>query len=69
MEDHNAVKRSSRADLMILEAYSLVCKHPNGSTGILVAYSHRFYSGQKDTEAAVKAQNIFDSLEFLSLQQ
>lgn len=67
MEDHEAVKRSSRTDPMILEAYSLVCKHPNGSTGILVAYSHRFYSGQKDTEAGIKAQRIFDSLEFLSL--
>ena len=67
MEDHNAVKRSSRTDPMILEAYSLTCKHPNGSTGILVAYSHRFYPGQKDPEAGVKAQKIFDSLEFSNL--
>lgn len=67
MEDHNAVKRSSRADTMILEAYSLVCKHPNGSTGIAVVYSHRFYAGQKDPAAGMKAQKIFDSLEFSNL--
>lgn len=67
MEDHNAVKRSSKTDPMILEAYSLVCKHPNGSTGIVVAYSHRFYAGQKDPEAGMKAQKIFGSLEFLNL--
>lgn len=67
MEDHNAVKRSSKTDPMILEAYSLVCKHPNGSTGIVVVYSHRFYAGQKDPEAGMKAQKIFDSLEFSNL--
>lgn len=67
MEDHNAVKRSAKTDPMILEVYSLVCKHPNGSTGIVVAYSHRFYAGQKDLEAGGKAQNIFDSLEFSNL--
>lgn len=67
MEDHGAVKRSSRTDLMILEAFSLLCKHPNGSTGIVVAYSHRFYQGHKDAESSKKAQKIFDNLEFSNL--
>lgn len=67
MEDHDAVKRSSRTDLMILEAFSLLCKHPNGSTGIVVAYSHRFYQGHKDAESINKAKKIFDSLEFSNL--
>ncbi len=67
MEDHNAVKRSSRTDPMILEAFSLLCKHPNGSTGILVAYSHRFYQGHGDAESSKKAQKIFDSVEFSNL--
>ena len=67
MEDHGAVKRTSRTELMILEAYSLLCKHPNGSTGILVAYSHRYYQGHKEVESRKKAQKIFDSIEFSSL--
>lgn len=67
MEDHNAVKRSTKTGPMILEAYSMVCKHPNGSTGIAVVYSHRFYAGQKDPAAGAKAQIIFDSLEFSDL--
>lgn len=67
MEDHGAVKRSSRTGPMILEAFSLLCKHPNGSTGIVVAYSHRFYQGQGDAESSKKAQKIFDSLDFSDL--
>ncbi len=67
MEDHGAVKRSSRADHMILEAFALLCKHPNKNTGILVAYSHRFYQGHKDQDSAKKAQMIFDSIEFSDL--
>lgn len=67
MEDHGAVKRSSKTDPMILEAFSLPCKHPNGSTGIVVAYSHRFYQGHGDAESSKKAQKIFDSLEFSNL--
>ena len=67
MEDHGAVKRSSRTDYMILEAHSLLCKHPNKSTGILVAYSHRYYPGDQDPESTKKAQKIFDSIEFSNL--
>ncbi len=67
MEDHGAVKRSSRTDSMILEAHSLLCKHPNKSTGILVAYSHRYYPEHKDPDAVKKAQKIFDSVEFSDL--
>lgn len=66
-EDHGAVKRSSRTGPMILEVFSLLCKHPNGSTGVLVAYSHRFYQGHADAESPQKAQKIFDSLEFSNL--
>ena len=67
MEDHGAVKQSSRTDPMILEAFSLLCKHPNGSTCIVVAYSHRFYQGHGDAESSKKAQKIFDSLDFSNL--
>jgi hypothetical protein len=67
MEDNTPVRRTSRTDPMILEAFSLLCKHPNGSTGIVVAYSHRFYQGHKDAESSKKAQKIFDSLEFSNL--
>ena len=67
MEDHGAAKRSSRTEQMILEIYSLLCKHPNGTTGILVAYSHRYYQGNRDQASERKAQTIFDSIEFLDL--
>ena len=67
MEDHGAVKRSSRTDHMILEVFALLCKHPNQTTGILVAYSHRYYKGHKDKNSAIKAKILFDSIEFLDL--
>lgn len=67
MEDHEAVKRSSRTEPMILQAHSLLCKHPNGSTAVLIAYSHRYYQGNQDQASARKAQTIFDSIEFSDL--
>ncbi len=67
MEDHGFVKQAARKDPMILEAFSLFCKHPNGSTGILIAYSHRFYEEHRDVESGKKAQKIFESIEFSSL--
>lgn len=67
MDDQAAVKPSTRSENMIIEAYALLCKHPNKSTGILVAYSHRFYQGHSDKDSSSKAQRIFNSIEFLDL--
>ncbi len=64
MEDHRALKRSDRSDFMILEAFSLVCEHPRKGTAVIVAYSYRYYSGHEDKESTMKAQKIFDSVEF-----
>ncbi len=66
-EDRGAVKRSSRSDPMILEVFALVCKHPNQTNAVLVAYSHRYYKENKDSDSATKAQRIFDSIEFSDL--
>jgi hypothetical protein len=49
---------------MLIEAYSLVCPHPQKNIAIVVAYSHRYYSGQADPESAKKAATIFEAVEF-----
>jgi hypothetical protein len=64
LEDHAAVKQTSRTGMMILESYALLCKHPNKSIGIVIAYSHRYYPGHQDPNSANKAQELFDSLGF-----
>jgi hypothetical protein len=63
-EDLGANKRTSRTDPMLIEAYSLVCPHPQKNIAIVVAYSHRYYSGQADPESAKKAATIFEAVEF-----
>jgi hypothetical protein len=67
MEDQGTAKRSSRTDYMIIDAFCVLCKHPNNRTGVLVAYSHRHYPENKDPGAAEKAQKLFDSIEFSDL--
>jgi len=67
MEDHDAVKRTSRTDYMIIDDFAVFCRHPNASMGILVSYSHRHYPENKDPGAAGKAQKVFDSIEFSEL--
>lgn len=64
LEDHAAVKRTSRNENMIIESYALFCKHPNNSVGILLEYSHRYYAENKDPDSAKKAQELFDSIGF-----
>jgi hypothetical protein len=64
LEDHGAVKHTSRTEMMILESYELLCKHPNTSVGIVIAYSHRYYPGHKDPDSAKKARELFDSIGF-----
>ncbi len=64
LEDHAAVKRISRNENMIIESYTLFCKHPNNSVGILLEYSHRCYADNKDPDSAKKAQELFDSIGF-----
>lgn len=64
LEDHAAVKRTSRNENMIIKSYALFCKHPNNNVGILVEYSHRCYPENKDRDSAKKAQNLFDSIGF-----
>jgi hypothetical protein len=63
-EDLGATKRTSRTDPMLIEAYSLVCPHPQKKIAIVVAYSHRYYSGHSDPESAKKAATIFETVEF-----
>lgn len=66
MEDHGAVKRTNRPDFMIIEAYSLVCQHPQRKIAIVVAYSHRYYSGKADSQSEEKANKIFETVEFVN---
>lgn len=63
-EDLGAKKRTSRTDPMLIEAYSLVCPHPQKKIAVVVAYSHRYYSGHFDPESAKKAETIFETVEF-----
>ena len=63
-EDHGAVKRTKRSDFMLLEAHSLVCPHPQKKMAVIVAYSHRYYPGNADSETARKADRIFETVEF-----
>jgi len=64
-EDLAAKKLTSRTDPMLIEAYSLVCPHPKKKIAIVVAYSHRYYSGHADPESAKKAATIFETVEFI----
>jgi len=63
-EDLAARKHTSRTYPMLIEAYSLVCQHPQKKIAIVVAYSHRYYSGHADPESAKKAATIFETVEF-----
>ena len=64
-EDHAAAKRTARPGVMILDAYSLICQHPGDkSVGIIMTYSQRYYSGQRDPELGAKAAVLFDSIGF-----
>ncbi|HEX9023737.1 MAG TPA: hypothetical protein VF799_07865 [Geobacteraceae bacterium] len=67
MEDAAAVRHSSRTDSMIIDVFGVLCRHPNNSLGILVAYSHRHYPENKDPGAAERAQKLFDGIEFSDL--
>ena len=64
-EDHAAVKGSSRADPMVLDIYSLTCRHPHdASVGVMLTYSQRYYSGQGDPQLGNKATLLFNSIQF-----
>jgi hypothetical protein len=64
LEDHAAVKRTSRSENMVIESYALLCKHPNNGVGILLEYSHRCYPENRDPDSAKKAKELFDSIGF-----
>jgi len=66
MEDHGAVKRTNRPDFMLIEAYSLVCPHPQKKIAVVVAYSHRYYSGNADAQSENKVVKIFETVEFVN---
>jgi hypothetical protein len=66
MEDHGAVKRTKHSDFMVIEAYSLVCPHPQKKIAVVIAYSHRYYSGNADPQSEKKADRIFETVEFVN---
>jgi hypothetical protein len=66
-KDNDAQRVTNRKNPMILEAYSLVCPHPQMKLAIVVTYSHRCYLGQADPEMARKAEEIFKTIEFQNL--
>ena len=64
-EDHGAPARSGRKDPMILHVRQLVCVHPKmKDTLVSVGFSHRHYTENRDATFLVRAQSVFDSLEF-----
>lgn len=68
MEKDNGRERvTNRTDPMIIEAYSLVCPHPQRKLGVVVSYAHRCYPGQADPEMVRKAEEIFKTVEFQNL--
>jgi hypothetical protein len=66
MEDHGAVKRTNRPDFMVIEAYSVVCPHPQKRIAVVIAYSHRYYPGNADLQSEKKADKIFETVEFIN---
>lgn len=64
-EDNAALKRSRLTGHMLLEMLALTCAHPKDNTiGVNVAYSHRYYPGQKDDRFLEKASSVLNSVEF-----
>ena len=67
-EDHAAVKRSNVSGIMILEAFSLMCRHPdNQSRAVNISYSQGYYPQDRDVAIEDKAKALFDSLDFRPL--
>lgn len=66
--DRAAVKRSGMSGDMVLEALTLICAHPKDkSVGIMIGYSQRYYSGQRDATFDEKVTSILNSIEFADL--
>ena len=64
-EDTAAVKKSERPGSMMLEILTLTCSHPKErSIGVNIAYSHRYFPEQKDSQFTEKATSVLSSIEF-----
>ena len=63
-KDYGKERVSNRTDPMLIEAYSLVCPHPQGKLAVVVSYAHRCYPDQADPEMVRKAEEIFKTVEF-----
>jgi hypothetical protein len=64
MIDHAANNRSGKRGDMDLEAYFLVCIHPEDkSIGVQLMYSQRHWPGQGDPQFSEKATTVLDSIE------
>ena len=63
-KDYGKERVTNRTDPMLIEAYSLVCPHPQRKLAVVVSYDHRCYPGQADPEMVRKAEEIFKTVEF-----
>lgn len=64
-KDLSATKRTSGLEPMHLEVIGLTCRNPKRpSEAAHIIFSHRYYPGNQDSSLPIKAQFLFDSLEF-----
>lgn len=64
-EDHKAIKRSRGDGVMLLEIYTLVCRHPQNRNAVVnVGYSERYYPQQRSSDMESKANKLLESVNF-----
>ena len=67
-EDHAPTTHSGKKGVMILEALSLNCRHPDDpKVGVEVGYSERYWPGQGEREFMKRGLNFLSSVHFTKL--
>ena len=70
VQDNKAATPSGNYAVMILEAYSLDCEHPQDPrAGVNLTYSLRYYPGKADPGWQAKAAAILDSAQLGELKE
>jgi hypothetical protein len=68
-EDYEAIRKSERHDVMILESVTVTCAHPgNKSVGVVVSFSQRYYPGHRDIEFIEKSESALKNIKFRPLR-
>ena len=68
IEDHGATKKVGKTGVMVQEALTLTCAHPEDKgIGVNVSYSQRYYPEQRDPVFLEKSTSVLDSVEFTDL--